>query len=94
MPNLTLDQKRLEQLRIQIYGKNTPLKSKAANLNSSSFKFEPNSSHQTEVKNENAKIELSYLKKDLLKIFILSTLVITFQTALFISLKNNVLHIP
>ena len=77
MPETT--NKRLEQLRRQVYGKQE-------------FKIE---SSQFVVKNvsTNSTSDTVYLKKDLRKIAIFSSLILSIQIILYLVIKNNLLNI-
>lgn len=101
MVKLTLEQKRLEALKRQLYGKEPQTQKKPLE------KVKPIKEEGTpqevylldrfkrasEISKQNEpQTEVSYLKRDLLKIFMLSAIAITIQTLLFIGLKNNLIR--
>lgn len=85
MPQVVLDQKRLETLRRQLQGKEqsyTKYTLDKKHVSSS------NLSHSTEPLSTST----NYLRRDMLKILILSTLAIGVQLCLYLSLSKNLIH--
>jgi hypothetical protein len=95
MAQVTLDQRRLEQLRRQLYGKEQSFKKPSAQHKSSSSKqtasFTAKPDQQTagpiSIK------EVSYLRTDLLKIAALATLAIAAQAGLYIATQMKLMHL-
>lgn len=84
MATLTLDQKRLSQLRTQLYGKPegiTPKKS-LKNVKSGQKEVIDHTDHQ------NSSFE-NYIKKDLTKVFFLSAIILFLQFAIHFALVNK-----
>lgn len=99
MTKATLDQKRLEALRRQLYGKPDPKRTEAVSstLPSQSYNF---AQYNKEVISKNTtdnktgqlpKSEFAYLKKDLLKILSLSSLALSAQLLLYLATRNGLL---
>ncbi|MBI2022329.1 hypothetical protein HYS97_00550 [Candidatus Daviesbacteria bacterium] len=98
MPKVTLDQKRLDAIRRQLYGKpqaekivkrlpesrNLVLETRPMDGMKQAFVSETVAPSQNTLT----------LKKDLTKILILSTLALSLQVLLYLSLKNNLLSLP
>lgn len=99
MPKLTLEEKRKEILRRQLYGKEvyspksdkvTPVKPQAQVNTNRSFSI---ANYQTPTAtSEN--ISVSYLTSDLVKILIFSSLVIAFQIILHFAISNQLIRLP
>lgn len=89
---LSAEEKKLQALRTQLYGKDRPLESVKETSDNSAFSFKSQqkavglptiiSAHET-----------SYLKKDLIKIGILATLVFAIQALLFIGISRGIINI-
>lgn len=98
MPKITLEQKRLEQLRRQLYGKERDTVSikKQPEKTSSS-----NSSHSYSLaavetlpgSSQSVSLDINYLKKDLLKIVSLSATALAAQLLLYFSLQMKIFHL-
>lgn len=102
MTKLNLTQKRLEIIRKQLQGGTL---SKKPNQDIKNEQVLPIihrnelSSHSKKqgmevLSGHNQKDGVNYLKKDLLKVFFLSSLIISIQLALYLSLKNNLIRLP
>jgi hypothetical protein len=86
MSTFTLEQKRLEQIRRQLYGKQSNLSQPKVSKKDSkpSDGVTVKTSHSTTtIPDEN------HIKKDLLKVGILSSLAILFQFLLYSAISNN-----
>lgn len=87
MSTFTLEQKRLEQLRRQLYGKQENLptpKSVKKDVKTGEKETTKSSSHSTSnLPSEN------YIKKDLLKVLSLSIVALLFQFLIFAAITNN-----
>ncbi len=88
MATLTLDQKRLEQLRTQLYGK--PSEHKAGK--NTKNKSEINEKVSTVKPGANREV-VGYIKQDLTKVVTLSTLILILQFAVYYALANKWLTI-
>lgn len=108
MPKFTLDQKRLETLRRQLYGKGEqsiakkksyPRKEPVAQqrqepISNSSHLTPPRNSFSTKLTTPLVTVQdTNFLKKDLLKILALTSLAIGSQLVLFIALQNKLVKL-
>jgi hypothetical protein len=85
MPKTTLEEKRLEALRRQLSGKpHLTLSTKKPDASSSSFELKAGSSSTQ----SSTLADISYLRKDLLKVLLLSFLAIALELSFF-SLSNH-----
>lgn len=97
MPKVSLEQKRLESLRRQLYG--GPQKVKT--VQKVQVKSETGISIDLSHINEGIQIssgmknntETVYLSQDLKKIFVLSSIALGVQLLLYLSLKMNLIHL-
>lgn len=97
MPKLTLEEKRLEQLRRQLSGKESPHRPKE------SVKSGPSDNlYQLDQRNITPSLNYSpnvsgsdtlYLRKDLLKVLLLSGLAIAVELFLYFGSKNHFLNL-
>lgn len=90
MATMTLEEKRLKQLKQQLFGKEQPLTQKVTlkELKSiASFKSSAKPSPQTAV------IDSISLKSDLMKITLLSALAILIQFSLYFAIQNGLLRL-
>lgn len=91
MARVTLDQKRLEALRRQLYGK---VDSEPPAYNFQQYNKEESSKNTQESKLEpEIKSEVAYLRKDLLKILSLSSLAMSVQLLLYLATRNNLVNL-
>jgi hypothetical protein len=109
MPKVTLEQKRLEALRRQLQGRGeVRVKQSKSHADSKSIEtswLHTQNLHSTDLKEITAKHALAesgssffqvgsaYLKRDLLKILILSALAMSLQLLLYFSVRNNLLNL-
>lgn len=87
MSKLTLEEKRLKALKEQLFGKERilPVKTQVS-AHTSPIKLAKNPpSSLLSIQ------EVSYLKKDLIKVLFLSTLALALQLILYFSLQNNLI---
>lgn len=94
MAKLTLEQKRLEILRRQLYGKGGSVtKTNRSNIGYRVSEASEQRVHATTDKpsTTNDLQTVSFLKRDLFKILILSTLALSLQMLLYLSTKNGLL---
>jgi hypothetical protein len=95
MAQVTLDQRRLEQLRRQLYGKEQSQKKGAGSHSKSTDKntlrFEAKTEHRTST--PVSQHEVSYLRTDLLKILILAALAIAVQAGLYLATQMKLIHL-
>jgi hypothetical protein len=95
MAQVTLDQRRLEQLRRQLYGKEQGEKKSGSKAKSQeTLKLDSrlltlDSSKKEPVNHQ----EVSYLRTDLLKIAILAALAIAAQAGLYIATQMKLIHL-
>jgi len=88
MPKATLEEKRLENLRRQLSGKMVhPQESSEKSSNTKTFSFKASTSSST------TKADTAYLRGDLLKTFILSTLAVAAELSIYFLTKNHVLNL-
>lgn len=94
MPQLTLDQKRLETLRRQLYGKGESV----TKIGRSNIEYRVSPANEQRVHATGDKPSTTndlqtvlFLKRDLFKILILSTLALSLQILLYLSTKNGLL---
>jgi hypothetical protein len=89
MPQVTLDQRRLEALRQQLYGKEKKVTLRKNSLPSTgNYKLSENS-----LKTVTVAEDTTYLRNDLLKIAIFSFVAISLQLILFMSLRVNLINL-
>lgn len=86
MATLTLDQKRLEQLRTQLYGKPDIEKPKKLKKGEKEEKIEK-TIHTPHPASQFG--SSSFIKKDLTKVFALSSLILILQLTIYFALANN-----
>lgn len=95
MAQVTLDQRRLEQLRRQLYGKEQSQKRSSGShpkpLDKNTLSFDAKVEHKTSAPINHH--EVSYLRTDLLKIAILASLAIGAQAGLFIATQMKLIHL-
>lgn len=86
MATLTLDQKRLEQLRTQLYGKPAVEKPSKKGKNEK----EETVTKKTITPHPASQFgSSSFIKKDLTKVFALSSLILLLQLTIYFALANN-----
>jgi hypothetical protein len=94
MSKTAIDEKKLERLRSQLFGK-TPSQQKGINIittddkPSNIFKASPSTTGNNTILSDT-----SYLKKDLFKISILTTLALLAQLSLYFGIKNHLIKLP
>lgn len=105
MPKVTIDQKRLESLRRQLYGKSPEDKKQKVRTAHSSITQAETAIYNKEVTpatkspisanltRESSNQTAFYLKKDLTKILILSAIALALQTLLYFSLQNHLMNL-
>jgi len=86
MATLTLDQKRLEQLRTQLYGKSEQKPTKQ-------LKIKDGTVEKTILRNGEHQDTIGFIKKDLLKVLSLSSFVLLLQFAIYYALASKWLTI-
>lgn len=96
----TLDQKRRETLRRQLYGKEV-ITSKKGNPSVSKQKREENQTHSTFSYTNNTQTlgssdlhSQSYVSRDLIKILIFSVIAIAAQLTLYFAINNHLVKLP
>ncbi len=99
MPKLTLEQKRRETLRRQLYGKevSTPKVSRSQTTNANNDTNESKTFSMIDYSTSTTHSELlttNYLSRDLTKILIFSSLAIATQISLFLLLQNHLVKLP
>ena len=98
MPSQTLDQKRIELLRTQLYGKNKDINKKSStssdSKNSSRLYSLPNQSASSNNPKSQSREDIHYLRGDLIKITILTTLALGTQLCLYFALQKHLLSLP
>lgn len=102
MPKVTLDQKRLEMLRRQLQGKGEPrAKRSTSKLSESKTLSEAGLYNKVGFSQKiadkptysSSESSATYLKRDLLKILILSSLAMSIQVLLYFAVRNNLLNL-
>lgn len=93
MPKLSVDQKRLELLRQQLYGKEKPLAAPNKPTLKNNGSVSGISNQPPVILKKEPLSETGYLKKDLTKILILSTLVLVIQFSLFFAVSKNLINL-
>lgn len=100
MPKVTLEEKRLETLRRQLYGK--AQKSDVGNQKSEVKTQQPTNDNQYSMSNPppvtlqsptQSLVDSNYLRKDLTKIFYLSSLALGTQLLLYFLTKNHLVNL-
>jgi hypothetical protein len=89
MAKLTLEEKRLQALRTQLLGKDQSPKVKFANNSQKPTDLEI----ETVQKSTITTLPQTFVKNDLIKIFILSAIAVGTQLILFWTLKMNFIHL-
>ena len=89
---LTAEEKKLQALRIQPYGKEKPLAHTKEASNSTTFRFHSGQTGEIPSVSSTAP-ETSFLKQDLIKIGILATLVFIVQALLFVSMNKGLINL-
>lgn len=91
MAKLTLEEKRLQNLRMQLFGKERPAATKSVKQSSTE-----NSSPKIEVKSYSAPVhtvEAAFLKQDLIKVAALSGAAIGIQFLLYFLSLRGIIHL-
>lgn len=89
MSKITVDEKRLQNLRQQLFGKEEHITSKNVYRETGGFNL-----GLTNTKSTVSNFENTYIYKDLIKISILTLLAFSFQLCIYLSLKNNLIRLP
>lgn len=83
-------EKKFQHLQEQVYGKNTAPK----HQNNPKLKFSMDTSSHQSTNNSSNLAETAYLKRDLIKITVLSFLAFAAQILVYFGLRNNLIEIP
>jgi hypothetical protein len=95
MSKTAIDEKKLERLRSQLFGK-TPSQQKVNTTQEGSDRHLPNIFKSSSLNTAPTALlnDTSYLKKDLFKISILTTLALLAQLSLYFGIKNHLIKLP
>jgi hypothetical protein len=97
MPKLTLEDKRRETLRRQLYGKEETFKVQSSQLAASSSKAKDSQktfSYSVAPTNSYQLTTANYLYKDLTKVILFSVLAIALQLSLYFLMQNHLVRLP